>query len=246
MTRDEIVTALRCCAEPGRDCKEDCPMNEISREPCREILAPAAADLIENQQWEIEALKSALHEMATDLVAWGRVDYWLCDDVPTKLHMKHQPKNDGNYENEPCVECVKEYYLQKANNNPSVTFGATSPYTGEARAVEDASPYAATAEAPDGDEICRAALDTFGEAVQITMVFEEMAELQDVLCKFLRGRVEDDTRTHIAEEIADVEIMLQQMVMLFDCAGQVEGFRWYKLERLAGRIEEKKNGKENT
>ena len=34
--------------------------------------------------------------------------------------------------------------------------------------------------------------------------------------------------------------------MLFDCAGQVEGFRWYKLERLAGRIEEKKNGKENT
>ena len=57
MTRDEIVTALRCCAEPGRDCEEDCPMNEISREPCREVLAPAAADLIENQQRHIEALK---------------------------------------------------------------------------------------------------------------------------------------------------------------------------------------------
>lgn len=31
------------------------------------------------------------------------------------LLMKHQPKNDGNYENEPCTECVKEYYLQKAS-----------------------------------------------------------------------------------------------------------------------------------
>ena len=59
MTRDEIVTALRCCAKPGRDCEEDCPMNEISREPCREVLAPAAADLIENQQRHIEALMKA-------------------------------------------------------------------------------------------------------------------------------------------------------------------------------------------
>ena len=59
MTRDGIVTALRCCAEPGRDCEEDCPMNEISREPCREVLAPAAADLIENQQRHIEALMKA-------------------------------------------------------------------------------------------------------------------------------------------------------------------------------------------
>ena len=59
MTRDEIVTALRCCAEPGRDCEEDCPMNEISREPCREVLAPAAADLIENQHPHLEALMKA-------------------------------------------------------------------------------------------------------------------------------------------------------------------------------------------
>lgn len=47
MKTEEIVRALRCCAEPGRECEEDCPMNEISREPCREVLAPAAADLIE-------------------------------------------------------------------------------------------------------------------------------------------------------------------------------------------------------
>lgn len=98
----------------------------------------------------------------------------------------------------------------------------------------------------DAHKICRAALEVFGAEAQITMVFEEMAELQDVLCKFLRGRVDEDTRTHIAEEIADVDIMLQQMVMLFDCAGQVDKFRRYKLERLAERIKEAKRGKENT
>lgn len=31
-------------------------------------------------------------------------------------------------------------------------------------------------------------LRCYGGQAQITMVFEEMAELQDVLCKFLRGR----------------------------------------------------------
>ena len=100
MTREEIVTALM------GEWEVPCALCDV---------LPAAANLIENQQREIEALKSALHEMATDLVAWGRVDYWLCDDVPDKLHMKYQPKNDGNYGNEPCVECVKEYYLQKAS-----------------------------------------------------------------------------------------------------------------------------------
>ena len=82
MTRDEIVTALRCCAEPGRDCEEDCPMNEISREPCREVLAPAAADLIEAQAKEIDALRNELclkcgnytlaHEGACDGCSWRR------------------------------------------------------------------------------------------------------------------------------------------------------------------------------
>lgn len=120
MTREEIVTALRCCESGEYDECHKCPIHAGIN--CRNLLELAAADLIENQQREIEALKSALHEMAVDFVAMGRIDYWFCDDVPTELHMKYQPKNDGNYENEPCVECVKEYYLQKANDNPS---GAT-------------------------------------------------------------------------------------------------------------------------
>lgn len=57
MTRDEIVTALRCCATG--ECEEclKCPL--LLEEECLNPLNTAAADLIENQQREIEALRQA-------------------------------------------------------------------------------------------------------------------------------------------------------------------------------------------
>ena len=59
MTRDEIVTALRCCA--GDSC-EGCPYDEIfavEDAKCIEKAMGYAADLIENQQRHIEALMKA-------------------------------------------------------------------------------------------------------------------------------------------------------------------------------------------
>lgn len=57
MTRDEIVTALRCCV--GGSC-EGCPYDEIfAVEDAKCIGAGYAADLIENQQRHIEALMKA-------------------------------------------------------------------------------------------------------------------------------------------------------------------------------------------
>lgn len=52
----------------------------------------------------------------------------------------------------------------------------------------------------------RLALDTFGPDAQTLMMFEEMSELQKELCKHARGK---DNREAIAEEIADVQIMLE-------------------------------------
>lgn len=159
MTREEIVTALRYCAE-GIGCGT-CPRQDVPEaiEDCGDGLMIAAADLIENQQREIEALRQA---------------------------------NEG----------LRLNLAEK-----------------------------------DGGEICRRALEAFGAEAQVIMAIEEMSELTKELCK--NGRGQENT-THIAEEIADVEIMLQQMKMLFECAGQVETFRRYKLERLAERIKEAK------
>lgn len=72
-----------------------------------------------------------------------------------------------------------------------------------------------------------------GEKAQICMMFEEMSELQKELCKSIRGKQNTST---IAEEIADVEIMLEQMKLLFGIEKEVEEFKNYKLERLAKRL----------
>lgn len=84
-------------------------------------------------------------------------------------------------------------------------------------------------------ELYRLALSTYGAQAQTMMVMEEMAELQKELCKHARGK---ENRAQIAEEIADVQIMLEQMELLHDCAGLVAGFKAQKLDRLEKRLRE--------
>ena len=62
----------------------------------------------------VYVLNKAIDLMAEYIVTLGRVDYYLCDLIPKEIHLKHQPKNDGNYDNEPCQKCVAEYFLKKA------------------------------------------------------------------------------------------------------------------------------------
>lgn len=83
-------------------------------------------------------------------------------------------------------------------------------------------------------EICRKALEHYGAQSQTMMCFEEMAELAKELCKNARG---EDNRRFIAEEIADVEIMLEQMKQLHDCRELVEQQKARKLRRLKERLE---------
>lgn len=83
------------------------------------------------------------------------------------------------------------------------------------------------------NEILLSALTKWGAKAQTVMVFEEMSELQKELCKNLRGQ---DNRGYIAEEIADVRIMLDQMEILHDCAEDVNVWRKVKLGRLEKRL----------
>lgn len=90
------------------------------------------------------------------------------------------------------------------------------------------------AEYSDESKVLQRALDTYGSLPQIVMVFEEMSELQKELCKYLRGKY---SPANIAEEIADVEIMLEQMKMLFCCADDVRAGRRRKVARLKKRLD---------
>ena len=89
--------------------------------------------------------------------------------------------------------------------------------------------------------ILEAALEKYGAARQRRKMIEEMAELTQALCKLERtaepmGYDAADTvraNNHVLEEIADVQIMLNQMQLLY---GDCTEHEIKKLERLAWRL----------
>ena len=83
-------------------------------------------------------------------------------------------------------------------------------------------------------EILKNALKHYGANSQRIVAIEEMSELIKELCKVARC---EENIAHIAEEIADVRIMLDQMVILFDCRKHVDLIESEKLERLRKRLE---------
>ena len=95
------------------------------------------------------------------------------------------------------------------------------------------------------NKICKKAIIKWGEQKEILMVFEEMAELQFHLAKYLRYTPKkgthgfNDRRFSIAEEIADLEIMLHQMKLIFWIEDEVQDYRYRKILRLKERLEKK-------
>ena len=90
----------------------------------------------------------------------------------------------------------------------------------------------------DMEAICRQAVNHFGYQSQSLMAIEEMAELQKELCKHFRGK---SNFYQIAEEIADVQIMLEQMIILHDCREAVEEWKFAKLFRLKELMSDEPN-----
>lgn len=89
--------------------------------------------------------------------------------------------------------------------------------------------------APQKDEIYFDAINHYGSAAQTAKAVEELAELQQALCKYLCGVSYD--MGNIIEEIADVEIMLQQIRMIFNIDEKaVENIKYYKISRLNERL----------
>ena len=81
--------------------------------------------------------------------------------------------------------------------------------------------------------VYRRAIDTYGEDAQLWMVIEEMSELAKEICKFMRGK---RCPADIADEIADVAIMLEQATMIFGVNDLVRKHMDQKVERLKERL----------
>ena len=77
------------------------------------------------------------------------------------------------------------------------------------------------------ENLYQKAVSLWGFESQIQMIIEEMAELTTALCHVLRNR---ESIEAVMEELADVEIMLNQMKIIFP---SIEAIKKEKLERLA-------------
>lgn len=78
-------------------------------------------------------------------------------------------------------------------------------------------------------------IDRLGERNQVTKCVEELSELQQVLCKLLSddGGVNKDK---VIEEIADVEIMLNQVKIILEISEEeITNMKNYKIMRTAKR-----------
>ena len=82
--------------------------------------------------------------------------------------------------------------------------------------------------------VYEAALNKWGEKLQATVAIEEMAEVQKEITKMLRGKLD---REHMAEEIADATIMLEQMRQMLNINDSVCSWMDYKIAALKRKVE---------
>lgn len=84
-------------------------------------------------------------------------------------------------------------------------------------------------------EICTEAVEKYGHTLQLVVAIEEMAELTKELCKSIRTSIENRI-AGVTEETANVEIMLEQLKIIYGNRAEVDDMRDQKLQRLQRRI----------
>ena len=101
-------------------------------------------------------------------------------------------------------------------------------------------------------KILQEAIDHYGEESQLDMAIEEMSELTKAICKhkrldkeYIKGELfwteyepkAEKAIGNVAEEIADVYIMLEQLTMIFNCKERISAIAREKIRRLKARID---------
>lgn len=91
-------------------------------------------------------------------------------------------------------------------------------------------------------QIYKEIIKKFGAEMQELVAIEEMSELTKAIIK-LRRKVGDDKkffaeRDNLIEEIADVEIMLEQLKLIHHCSQLVEKKKTQKILRIFSMLED--------
>lgn len=81
-------------------------------------------------------------------------------------------------------------------------------------------------------DIYKMAIEKWGREEQTNLAIEEMAELMQAINKTRRYPNSLKARDNIAEEIADVSVMLEQLILIYDCQENVEDWKERKVSRI--------------
>ena len=86
----------------------------------------------------------------------------------------------------------------------------------------------------------REAISRWGEQAQINMLHEEIGELMQAVNKLMRSDSKNygTRREDLIEEVADVEIMLEQIKLMVSGHAGVHSAKITKLKRLQDRLDE--------
>lgn len=82
-------------------------------------------------------------------------------------------------------------------------------------------------------QVYDAALGKWGAKMQATVAIEEMSEVIKEITKMLRGKLD---REHMAEEIADATIMLEQLRQMLNINESVDSWMDYKVAALKRKV----------
>ena len=78
-------------------------------------------------------------------------------------------------------------------------------------------------------------IDHYGTLNQKLIAIEEMAELQKAIVKDIRQRNEESVEAAI-EEIADVQVMLEQLKIIYSCRTKIDAIMDAKIDRQIKRV----------
>lgn len=90
--------------------------------------------------------------------------------------------------------------------------------------------------------ILKRAINTYGSDIQRLIAIEELSELQKAIIKQIRKPCEENV-ANIAEEIADVYIMLKQVDIMYGIDSMIQKNIDYKVKRLSKRVKEELNSR---
>ena len=83
-------------------------------------------------------------------------------------------------------------------------------------------------------------VESYGSDKQEDVAFEECSELIKAILIFRRSNAKDsDLRDAVIDEIADVQIMLTHLGIIFNCVEEVNERIDFKIDRQMGRIKER-------